>query len=155
MQNFQETHMNKADEPEESSWTYYFDEFVCKNDHDIIMSSSNETLNSLIPDATSAVVKKTSCFRDDQLKRLSFKKRKTEGVVIDDSLEDTASSPLSSPKVTYFNQVKIKNKKTLHASEEKVGKIEEQNKRKAISNLELKKRGLCLVPLSALANYLP
>ncbi|KAK1407043.1 hypothetical protein QVD17_38653 [Tagetes erecta] len=157
MKNFQETPMNNIDEePEESSWTFYFEEFLWQNDQKMIMSC-NETLNSLAPDATSSsMIKKAACFQDDQTKKLTLKKRKNKGVVIDDSLEDTASSPLSGAKVTYFDQVEInsKNKKTLHMSEEKVVTCEDQNKIMVSSNMELRKRGLCLAPLSSLANYL-
>ncbi|KAI3686233.1 hypothetical protein L1987_79907 [Smallanthus sonchifolius] len=156
MKSFQETPMNKdEEESEESSWTFYFEEFLWQNDQKVIMNC-NETLNSLAPDASSSsVVKKAACFQDDQTKKLSLKKRKNKGVIIDDSLEDTASSPLSGSKVTYFDQVKIKNKKTLHISEEKVGSCEEEIKKILVSsNIELKKRGLCLAPLSSLANYL-
>ncbi|KAI3688547.1 hypothetical protein L2E82_46191 [Cichorium intybus] len=155
MNNFQETPLNEADEQEESSWTFYFEEFLWQNDHEIIMSC-DETLNSRVPVvASSAINKKDVCIPDGQAKKLRFKKRKTIGVMIDDSLEDTASSPVCSPKVAYFDQVKIKNKhnKVLDIYEEKVGFVEEGNKRKINSNMELKKRGLCLVPLSSLANY--
>ncbi|KAI3820537.1 hypothetical protein L1987_08085 [Smallanthus sonchifolius] len=157
MQSFQETPMNKDEESEESSWTFYFEEFLWQNDQKVIMNC-NETLNSLAPDAiSSSIIKKAACFQDDQTKKPMFKKRKNKGVIIDDSLEDTASSPLSCSKVTYFDQVKIKNKnkKTLHISEEKVGTCEEEiNKIMVSSNIELKKRGLCLAPLSSFANYL-
>ncbi|MFS7940663.1 hypothetical protein Hanom_Chr05g00467051 [Helianthus anomalus] len=155
MKSFQElTPMNNDEEPEESSWTFYFEEFLWQNDHKVIMSC-DETLNSLVPDATSSsIVKNATCFQDGHNKNLRLKKRKNKETIIDDSLEDTASSPLSCPKVTYFDQVKIDKTKTLHISEEKVGTCEGQNKRRVSSNMELKKRGLCLAPLSSLANYL-
>ncbi|KAJ0924168.1 hypothetical protein HanPSC8_Chr05g0225141 [Helianthus annuus] len=155
MKSFQETPMNNDEEPEESSWTFYFEEFLWQNDHKVIMSC-DETLNSLVPDATSSSIVKNAanCFQDGHNKNLRLKKRKNKETLIDDSLEDTASSPLSCPKVTYFDQVKIDKTKTLHISEEKVGTCEGQNKRRVSSNMELKKRGLCLAPLSSLANYL-
>lgn len=100
MKSFQETPMSYNDEePEESSWTFYFEEFLWQNDQKMIMSC-NETLNSLAPDATSSsMIKKAACFQDDHTKKLRLKKRKNKGVIIDDSLEDTASSPLSGAKV--------------------------------------------------------
>ncbi|XP_071694338.1 LOW QUALITY PROTEIN: vascular-related unknown protein 4-like [Rutidosis leptorrhynchoides] len=156
--NFQELNpMNKTDMPEESSWTFYFEEFLLQNEQEMVMSC-DETLNSCVHYSRSSIAKKASFFKDDQAKKVRFKKRKTKGIVIDDSLEDTASSPLSSPKVSsYIDQAKIKNKnknkKTLLVSE-KVGTYEEENTRMVGSNMELKKRGLCLVPLSSLANYL-
>ncbi|KAI3825788.1 hypothetical protein L1987_07429 [Smallanthus sonchifolius] len=135
MKNFQETPMNKDNESQESSWTSYFEDFLWQNDQKVIMSC-NETLNSLVSNATSSSnVEKSACFQEDQAKKLRFKKRKHIGAIVDDSLEDTASSPLISQK-------------------EKIGKCEEQNKRRASLDMELKKRGLCLVPLSSLASYL-
>ncbi|PWA92447.1 hypothetical protein CTI12_AA079160 [Artemisia annua] len=155
MNNFQDSTLNKEEEPEESSWTFYFEELLWQNDQEMIMSC-NEKLNSFVSDAASSViVKKSACIEDDQAEKLRSKKRKTMEVMLDDSLEDTASSPLSSPKqVTYFDRVTFKNTKTLHVSEEKVYTCDEINKIKANANMELKKRGLCLVPLSSLVNYL-
>ncbi|PWA82743.1 hypothetical protein CTI12_AA175850 [Artemisia annua] len=154
MNNFQDSPLNKEEEPEESSWTFYFEELLWQNDQEMIMSC-NEKLNSFVSDAASSViVKKSACIEDDQAEKLRSKKRKTMEVMLDDSLEDTASSPLSSPKVTYFDRVTFKNTKTLHVSEEKVYTCDEINKIKANANMELKKRGLCLVPLSSLVNYL-
>ncbi|KAL4566827.1 hypothetical protein LXL04_030952 [Taraxacum kok-saghyz] len=160
MKNFQETSMNEADDDqqEESSWTCYFEEFLWQNDQDMIMNCDDQTLNSGIPHVASSKINKIEavCIQNDQDKKLRFKKRKTVGVIVDDSLEDTASSPVCSPKVAYFDQVKIRNKnnKVLDIYEEKISFCEEGNKRKVNPNMELKKRGLCLVPLSSLANYL-
>ncbi|CAI9283549.1 unnamed protein product [Lactuca saligna] len=157
--NFQEPSMNDlADEQEESSWTCYFEEFLWQNDEEMIMSCDDETLNSRVPHVASSLAINKIRNDHDQDKKLRFKKRKTIGVMVDDSLEDTASSPVCSPKkVAYFDQVKIKNKgkntKFMDISDqEKVGFCE-GNKRKVNPNMELKKRGLCLVPLSSLANY--
>nr|GEU88630.1 lysine-specific demethylase [Tanacetum cinerariifolium] len=155
MNNFQDSPLNKEEEPEESSWTFYFEELLWQNDQEMIMSTYNEKLNSFVSDAASSViVKKSACIEDDQAEKLRFKKRKIKEVMLDDSLEDTASSPLSSPNVTYFDRVTFKNTKTLHVSEEKVDTCDEINNIKANANVELKKRGLCLVPLSSLVNYL-
>ncbi|GJY55793.1 lysine-specific demethylase [Tanacetum coccineum] len=135
MNNFQDSPLNKEEEPEESSWTFYFEELLWQNDQEMVMSC-NEKLSSFVSDAASSViVKKSACIEDDQVEKLRFKKRKIKEVMLDDSLEDTASSPLSSPK-------------------EKVDTCDEINKIRANANMELKKRGLCLVPLSSLVNYL-
>ena len=101
MNNFQDSPLNKEEEPEESSWTFYFEELTWQNDQEMIMSC-NENSNSFVSDAASSViVKKSACIEDDQAKKLRSKKRKTMEVMLDDSLEDTASSPLSSPKVSF------------------------------------------------------
>lgn len=103
MKSFQETTMNKGDEPEESTWTFYFEEFMWQNDQgqEMVMGC-DESVNSLGPDsACSAIVKRTNCIQDGEAKKMRYKKRKTNTMMIDDSLEDTASSPLSSPKVSF------------------------------------------------------
>lgn len=90
---------------EESGWTTYFEDFF--NDDKCSISSGGVPNNSsLVSDASSlAATKKLGDDRevsgDNNGKRsLSFKKRKKPITsVVDDALEDTASSPLNSPKV--------------------------------------------------------
>jgi hypothetical protein len=90
--------------PEESGWTVYFEDFLVNNNQEHMTSrycsSRFETSNSVVSDAASLIGKKKSMVKSS--KRLSFKKRKTIGALVDDALEDTASSPLSSPKVRIF-----------------------------------------------------
>ncbi|XP_024992065.1 vascular-related unknown protein 1-like [Cynara cardunculus var. scolymus] len=102
-----------------------------------------------------------------------FKKtsRRTREILYDDSLEDTASSPVNSPKVGSqqmgFNQIKVDD--IIQNSLEKGGgfdghlqlqKREDQSREMVFDqdnnngNTDLRKRGLCLVPLSMLANYI-
>ncbi|KAI9093281.1 hypothetical protein K1719_027295 [Acacia pycnantha] len=67
---------------EESGWTTYFEDFF---------NATNKLAN----------VHEFS----ENGKRLSFKKRKNDfATVVDDALEDTASSPLNSPKVFHENR---------------------------------------------------
>ncbi|KAD4981868.1 hypothetical protein R6Q59_001567 [Mikania micrantha] len=101
-----------------------------------------------------------------------FKKtsRRTRDILYDDSLEDTASSPVNSPKVGSqhmgFNQIKVDD--ILNNSLEKAsfdGHLQLQKAEDDSSSLrfqensndgvtDLRKRGLCLVPLSMFVNYI-
>ncbi|XP_010532477.1 PREDICTED: uncharacterized protein LOC104808493 [Tarenaya hassleriana] len=102
--------------------------------------------------------------------RLKFRKlaRTKEICGEDESLEDTASSPVNSPKVSEFEQVQTTPRK-LHEyiSSSFVmgnGRIPDQihgdGERNIKNNLkdaknDLRSKGLCLVPISMLANYNP
>lgn len=111
--------------PEESSWTMYLEDFWLQNnigdDHQLTSSSLISACeSSLISDAGSSVANKKlmstyntheeenfnvrlNIMNHRSCSRLSLKKRKTKeansNLVLDDSLEDTASSPVNSPKV--------------------------------------------------------
>ncbi|KAJ6417345.1 hypothetical protein OIU84_003124 [Salix udensis] len=135
-----------------------------------IMGSS-----SMVSDAASLAVKKSSGdylsekvvgLPVDNKKFKYFKKRRSRGALLDDSLEDTASSPVHSPKVT--DGVMISQYRTSTKQKDKMGVS--QDRRSASSHIdmrsdlgfilresdetELKNRGLCLVPLSMVVNYL-
>ncbi|GMN51510.1 hypothetical protein TIFTF001_020663 [Ficus carica] len=170
--------------PEESSWTTYFEDFLLQNHNEYSTSSlmiSSGFESSLISDAGSSANAKR--FTDNEeieklsinrsCKRLSFKKRKTKEVnLLDDALEDTASSPVNSPKVFSLSQQGVKPKENndvmKNMFEDKLlgstsGQIDERSREeqsgyningKGGDCTELKKRGLCLVPLSMLVNYL-
>ncbi|KAK1260141.1 hypothetical protein QJS04_geneDACA018091 [Acorus gramineus] len=149
---------------EESGWTKYFEDFI----------SSSQTQNmsiegsSLVSDAASGVIvaSKTPA---TTFKKLSFKKRRRRGGgsgVDEDPLEDTASSPVNSPKVGGLNQLDENPRKKDDTIEKtKEGEIgpgdpvevhgNETEEMVFVGNecSELKKRGLCLVPLSMLVNY--
>ncbi|XP_015166443.1 putative uncharacterized protein DDB_G0272516 [Solanum tuberosum] len=90
-----------------------------------------------------------------------FKKRKMKGVAreVDDDLEDTASSPVNSPKVSYMNELCFKSQKGKSSAsifEGKGNSISGQqmmtsglnNSTKENDSTQLKKKGLCLVPIS-------
>ncbi|KAI8006152.1 hypothetical protein LOK49_LG07G03317 [Camellia lanceoleosa] len=160
---------------EESSWTFYFEDFLCHNNNDEKSSFSSGYENpSLVSDAASAAAAKKFLDKDDQVigafswdrisdKNLSFKKRKTKGGLVNDALEDTASSPVNSPKVCCLNQLDMnqKLKQNTDISEEKgntSGQTDERSELAIVGRdsdyTELKKRGLRLVPLSMLSNYL-
>ncbi|XP_022139703.1 uncharacterized protein LOC111010550 [Momordica charantia] len=95
--------------PEESGWTIYFEDFLNSSDHQQLSSFSSDGVAPddqphVAPDAASSVVGDN----DVAVPGLSckvmngFKKRRMmikEVFVEDESLEDTASSPVNSPKV--------------------------------------------------------
>ncbi|XVF77591.1 hypothetical protein PTKIN_Ptkin14bG0057600 [Pterospermum kingtungense] len=165
--------------PEESSWTMYFEDFSNNNNNNNIddinengsfSSDINHQASSLVSDAASSAARRHvfGGSSDKTCKRLSFKKRKTKGAsnnLVDDDLEDTASSPAHSPKVCNLVNQFDKNLKQKHAmdrSQEKgsaSGQTDETNEEVGFigrenNGTEPKKRGLCLVPLSMVAQYL-
>lgn len=104
-----------SEAPEESGWTMYFEDlFDNDNDDDRCSISSDFASSSLVSDAASLMTAKKLGSADRELQaqefvvgkngnRSSFKKRKkTKAALIDDSLEDTASSPVNSAKVFFF-----------------------------------------------------
>ncbi|XP_039131418.1 vascular-related unknown protein 1 isoform X2 [Dioscorea cayenensis subsp. rotundata] len=145
----------EAKSSEESGWTWYFEEdFMEKREEDDGNSSASFCLSSsMVSDAASYAAWKSSVPVDGVCQSLSFKKRKTIVNLDDDSLEDTASSPANSPKVSELSQRRNDDKKD-DVSEEKhdvngLDFIESTNE-----YTELQKRGLCLVPLSMFLNYI-
>ncbi|KAK2639556.1 hypothetical protein Ddye_027351 [Dipteronia dyeriana] len=140
--------------------------------------------SSIISDAASSAAKKfahhdqqqqvmgfpldKTCYRSS-----SFKKRKTKIVLLDEDLRDTATSPANSPKVfDLMNQFdrKQQQKNIMDKSKERgsasrnvqidefrsgFGSInDDDNNGRGNDTSELKKKGLCLVPLSMIVNYL-
>ncbi|KAJ6752221.1 hypothetical protein OIU85_002626 [Salix viminalis] len=178
------------DSSEESGWTMYFDDLFAQNNGDDqdndqyeqgSLSYDQDGNSSLVSDAASLVLKKSA--GDDHGEEqvggipidnkksfrhsLSFKKRRTKGALIDDSLEDTASSPVNSPKVydgMMINQYRrnTNQKDNMEISlDEGSGSKQQVDKRSDFDflggggdNTALKKKGLCLVPLSMVVNYL-
>ncbi|XP_021293311.1 uncharacterized protein LOC110423413 [Herrania umbratica] len=171
---------------EESGWTAYFEDFS-NNDQQHSYCSSFSRSSSLISDAaTTGAAWKTShnnhhvfacslsCADSSPKilpKKLRFKKTRTKEICHeDDSLEDTASSPVNSPKVSNLmksNDMNLRKREDqIHSSLGKETTSENyseiQNEEESKTNFdhgkndftELKKRGLCLVPLSTLVNYL-
>ncbi|XVE50568.1 hypothetical protein DITRI_Ditri01bG0173100 [Diplodiscus trichospermus] len=162
--------------PEESSWTMYFEDFSKNNNTDMnenscCFSDINYQTSSLVSDAACSAAGRHGVggSSDKSCNRLSFKKRKNKGAggLVDDDLEDTASSPANSPKVcnlvNHFDKNLQKQKHALDISQEK-GSASRQTDETNDDELgfigrenddnELKKRGLCLVPLSMAVHYL-
>lgn len=82
---------------EESGWTAYFEDFSTYREQSF--SSSTFCSSSLVSDAASSAAWKNSHIDLKAPERLCFKKTRTKVISVDDSLEDTASSPVNSPKV--------------------------------------------------------
>ncbi|GMY31388.1 Lysine-specific demethylase [Fagus crenata] len=164
----------RTSEPaEESGWTMYFEDLLVNNNNnnENSYSSSGVETASLVSDAASLAGKRYESIErhgglamvKSSSKRLSFKKRKTKGAnLVDDALEDTASSPLNSPKVCEPNEMDlnaIRNENTGISQEKRSasGQIYERSELGFIGRdsdcTELKKKGLCLLPLSMVVNY--
>ncbi|RDX60626.1 hypothetical protein CR513_61215, partial [Mucuna pruriens] len=159
---------------EESGWTTYFDDFFNNHvdNHKSSMSISGLARSSHVSDAASLVDKKLNNGKQVQefslnknSNRSSFKKRKDIiTALVDEALEDTATSPLNSPKVLYANcQIDKANRRNRHfvfSQKEKGNTSRQRDEQKELSFngrdrdcTEIKKRDLCLVPLSTVACY--
>ncbi|KAF7823129.1 vascular-related protein 1 [Senna tora] len=163
---------------EESGWTSYFEDFSNSScftlppPTTLPPSASN---NSLLSDAASA------CNNHLLLpSKLNFKKlTRTKQIIseLDDPLEDTASSPVGEllhPSEIIMNSRKMDDQLDAsnitpmgkgfrgHYSESEIYYDDddernlkgEEDSSSTIACTDLKKRGLCLVPLSMLVNYL-
>ncbi|KAK4366682.1 hypothetical protein RND71_014562 [Anisodus tanguticus] len=176
-----------CDAQEESGWTTYLEDFSmehnnnnyrengsCSEDDDDSFGSP-----SLLSDAASHAAWK-NCNNQVMnpyspmggspfLKRLNLKKSRNKKIS-DPDLEDTASSPVNSPKVSSFKQMDINYRRADNNNGNFLGfeggsrqnqemETVERNstmyleEKKNISYMDLKKKGLCLVPLSMLVNY--
>ncbi|KAL3509691.1 hypothetical protein ACH5RR_029092 [Cinchona calisaya] len=166
---------NKLQVPEEESgWTQYLEDFSTDQREDSCSYSLNGS-PSLVSDAASPNKKEIiaySSFSGQQQfpKRLNIvKKQRTKKYSCDD-LEDTASSPVNSPKVGSLKPVDTTNQRRTNESISNcLGKegspdgvmglderssINYDGKNNDYINMDLKKRGLCLMPFSMVANYL-
>ncbi|GAV60650.1 hypothetical protein CFOL_v3_04179 [Cephalotus follicularis] len=160
---------------EESGWTMYLEDFSANNneDNEKISYSSGIEGSSLISDAASSVTKKCADINEHVVgfslekschKLSVIKKKKSKGVLVDDALEDTASSPVASPKICSLMKLlgkDPKQKDSMGISQEKGSTSSKIDERSGLGFIgrdndyteELKKRALCLVPLSLVANF--
>ncbi|KAK7263534.1 hypothetical protein RJT34_31126 [Clitoria ternatea] len=169
---------------QESGWTSYLEDFSKGIEPSYCSSLGG---SSLLSDAASSAAWKfshhnhllscsslrgnnTNGSTPNPPKKLCFKKARAKQISEDDPLEDTASSPVNSPKVRDLNPSEIISGKVDDQLEGSMGKglipsehysnlqIDDKHEQKFngknIDSTELKKRGLCLVPLSLLVNYL-
>nr|GMD53211.1 Lysine-specific demethylase [Ipomoea batatas] len=146
---------NTPHSPEESSWTMYFQEFNDNDEHTSFSSSPYEkTDHTLASHASSLAPQELSNYHDNRKKPW----RNLIGVAVDDELEDTASSPVNSPKVSHINH---QGKGNFSVSKGKGGDSG-QNEMDArgrddgepTDESDLKKKGLCLVPMSMITKYI-
>ncbi|KAG5415495.1 hypothetical protein IGI04_003062, partial [Brassica rapa subsp. trilocularis] len=111
--------------------------------------------------------------------KLKFGKARTKKISEDDSLEDTASSPVNSPKVSQVEHIQTLPRKTedyvsssfvmrttrgmvdnqiqiqegYEQSMTMTRNLGEGNINNNNNNMDLRSRGLCVVPISMLANF--
>ncbi|CAO2833510.1 unnamed protein product [Amaranthus hypochondriacus] len=152
-----------ADSSEESSWTFYFEDFLtCKNDKQFPNLSSydhhhhDQASSSMVSDAAKPGNNNMVC------KNKNFISRNNKKSFFDEELEDTATSPGHSPKVINDLNKYMKSKDQLdylgtqNVYQEKgecsmnVGGGNEMG----FLETQLRRKGLCLVPVSMLLNHL-
>ncbi|KAJ3705256.1 hypothetical protein LUZ61_008961 [Rhynchospora tenuis] len=154
---------------EESSWTTYFEYFLASEEKkrggaaSSSLSFSDDkddaTGNSVVSDAASCggelplpslVALSGAC------KNVKVKKRRVHGLLDEDPLEDTASSPVNSPKVSDMDQLELSPPNQVRPSRRDTRMVpKEAEILQALGGecTELKKRGLCLMPVSMLLDY--
>uniref|UniRef100_A0ACD5U880 Uncharacterized protein n=1 Tax=Avena sativa TaxID=4498 RepID=A0ACD5U880_AVESA len=170
-------------QPEESSWTGYFVDFMMSEEEKKRQEASyctydqdeDEEEGSMISDAASLA---PAALPDRYRGLKKLKKKVFKALDHDDSLEDTASSPVNSPKVSALSQLEFSPKRRCNVSdlankgvgigydhgregmdsEDSDGMMEgvrflDHNHKGITPCAELKDKGLCLVPLSMLLNY--
>ncbi|KAE8667689.1 Homeodomain GLABROUS 2 isoform 1 [Hibiscus syriacus] len=161
---------------EESGWTAYFQDFSNHSHHPKTYSPGFSCGSSLISDAaTTAVAPRIICHEDRRVlacpstvpNKLRFKKTGTKKICEDDSLEDTASSPVNSPQVRSNFKSNDMNPRKREEEEDQMHSslvkeingsksysqnqiVEEEEEKELKIDIGMKKRGLCLVPLSML-----
>ncbi|KAL0319839.1 UNVERIFIED_CONTAM: Vascular-related unknown protein 1 [Sesamum radiatum] len=159
---------------EESGWTAYLEDFSCSNNGSFISSSP-----SLVSDAawngSDTNNNRNNNNVVNHVRRLNFKNlkkgsnHKRYSCRDDEDLEDTASSPVNSPKVSSLKEMEVNYRRLDDvAAGNFLGKGgswnnlsevggNEKNEKEVVESrkiVELRKRGLCLVPMSALINYI-
>ncbi|KAK8651799.1 hypothetical protein V6N13_141381 [Hibiscus sabdariffa] len=164
--------------PEESSWTMYLEDFsnnnntdaIDINDNSSILSHTNHQTFSLIPEAACSAAGRRGSGPGPALGHkisngnLSFKKRKikrSSSGFVDHDLEDTATSPANSPKVCNLVNQFDKHEDAMGISQGIKGSASGQINEELMGfdggengDDVLKKKGLCLVPLSMVLHYL-
>ncbi|XP_073113115.1 vascular-related unknown protein 4-like isoform X2 [Elaeis guineensis] len=149
------SHCSKEATPlcEESGWTSYLEDFLASQKKEGSTSSGFSPSvgggSSMVSDATSCVAWKPPAHAEPSkgCKKLCFKKRKAKLTLGDDPLEDTASSPLNSPKRKCLGSA--------NCGEPREKEIDEMNfNERKFEGTVLRKWVLCLVPLSMLLDHL-
>ncbi|CAI9759978.1 unnamed protein product [Fraxinus pennsylvanica] len=166
----------RADASEESGWTAYLEDFSLNQTKHSPSSCSMDSFGSpsLVSDAAwngqknNQVRPCSSLYGSQFPKRLNFKNHRMSKKMSSDDLEDTASSPVNSPKVSSWKQVDANYKRSDDSiSNLVVGKqdgldnlsdLHRNNMNIAdgrdIEGTDLEKKGLCLMPMSVFVNYL-
>ncbi|XP_010684671.2 vascular-related unknown protein 1 [Beta vulgaris subsp. vulgaris] len=87
------------------------------------------------------------------------KKRKTMEAFVDQELEDTASSPVQSPKINglelfYMKSREMDSREVSQENGHTSQQAGDSSNNMSFLESELRKKGLCLIPTSMLLNYL-
>ncbi|XP_030546345.1 vascular-related unknown protein 1-like [Rhodamnia argentea] len=162
---------------EESGWTTYLEDFS-RNSADGGDNSFCSTFRTLpmVSDAASCAIHGNAVAEPNPPRRLStIKRTRTREITDEDPLEDTATSPVNSPKINHLKRMEMMGTRMtddppLHhalgnggASESCMGlKVRESSESEKTmcggddwqkyECSSLRKRGLCLVPLSIFMN---
>ncbi|KAJ0229811.1 Vascular-related unknown protein 1 [Hirschfeldia incana] len=173
-------HHAAGDYQEESGWTTYLDDFsnqyrTHREDSDYQDKSSCSLLGvspSLVSDAATDAFSGHG-FPVNFPGKLKFRKARTKKICEDDSLEDTASSPVNSPKVSQVEHIQTPPRRnedyvcstfvmrtTRVMGDNQIQIQEEQNmtmmrnlREETNSTMDLRSKGLCVVPISMLAKF--
>ncbi|XP_009145460.2 vascular-related unknown protein 1-like isoform X1 [Brassica rapa] len=174
-----------SDHQEESGWTTYLEDFSKQyrnhredSDHQDKNSCSLLGVSpSLVSDAATDAFSGKS-FSVKFSAKLKFGKARTKKICEDDSLEDTASSPVNSPKVSQSEHIQtpprkhdyyvsssfvMRNTRGMEDHQIQIQEADGQNMSMMgnlregnninDNNMDLRSRGLCVVPISTLANF--
>ncbi|CAN8258507.1 unnamed protein product [Cochlearia groenlandica] len=154
-----------GDDQEESGWATIIEEFSYTTHHEYSdhQDKSSCSLLGVSSSLVSGAAKDSFSCKSSPVK-IKFGKARTKKIVEDDSLEDTATSPANSPKVRLLliNLITQENMrsmmdhqiKTQEGDEQKVTmmmNLQEVNNNN--NNMDLRSRGLCVVPISMLAKF--
>ncbi|GAB4859455.1 hypothetical protein Ancab_010923 [Ancistrocladus abbreviatus] len=166
---------------QESGWTQYFEDFPAysrntsrKQEEDDEEEGEEENSNcsnfisaSLVSDAGSGPEwRDKHSFAPTKLKLINKRINREKNVAFDDSLEDTASSPVNSPKIALsLKRMDINSRKAddnlditnylgKGAGCHEDRKKNEQGNEMEVDEFSELKKGLCLVPVSMLMNYI-
>ncbi|XP_021722442.1 uncharacterized protein LOC110689926 [Chenopodium quinoa] len=133
------------------------------NDEDYDDNEDNSSIFSCFGTSSNYSGAASDFLLQENRENFMSKKRKTmEAAFVDHELEDTASSPVQSPKVNHLNLFYMKSKDEIESRD--ICQMQENghnNSRQAGDSMntgslesELRKKGLCLIPTSTLLNYL-
>ncbi|XP_072968206.1 vascular-related unknown protein 4-like isoform X2 [Typha angustifolia] len=156
---------------EESGWTFYLEDFLSFENEEAAPSNTSSTIggggggSSMVSDAASYVAwnPPARVGTSDCSKKLSFRKKKERKASVDDSLEDTASSPvkdyghmdMNTDKKVDTEIFQEKGNDCNNYKETETSEIGEASvAERGYGCNELRKKGLCLLPLSTLLDYL-
>ncbi|KAK1389025.1 Actin-related protein 8 [Heracleum sosnowskyi] len=132
---------------EESGWTSYFDDFFSSQNQEQYSGDSNNN-NFLVSDAASSVVDhekfnksgqqipSTSTMSTKFSKKVDMKRTSTNGKILhDDSLDDTASSPVNSPRIVQEEEEAIPDLRLDQGSDKKTCEIVMEGQKNDCTNL--------------------